>query len=266
MNIFSIDPIAFHLFSKPVYWYGIIISTTIFIAYYLAEKEAIKRGLKNDTMLDLLLVALPISLITARLYYVVFRWDYYSKHKNEIIAIWDGGIAIYGGLLGGIATLYYFSKKRDLNILKMLDIIAPSLLVGQMLGRWGNFFNQEAYGGEVSRKFLEDLFIPEFIINNMYIDGLYRHPTFLYESIWCLVAFIVVVSIRKHLYLGEVLSTYLILYGAERFVVEGMRTDSLYIGMFKVSQLVSILMLIIGVSIFIKSRFFNKDKIKYINS
>ena len=147
MSLGYINPIAFHLFTKPIYWYGIIIATTVLVAYLMAEREASKRGLPKDTMLDLLLMALPVAFIFARAYYVVFRWDYYSNHKDEIIAIWDGGIAIYGGLLGGFIVLYFFAKKRKIKIIKLLDIIAPSLFVGQMLGGWGNFFNHEAYGG-----------------------------------------------------------------------------------------------------------------------
>ena len=146
-----LDPIAFHLFTKPVYWYGIIIATTVFFAYYLADKEATKRGLKKDTMLDLLLIALPIAFIFARAYYVIFRWEFYKGDFTSMIAIWDGGIAIYGGLIGGFVVLYFFARRRGIKIIKLLDIIAPSLLVGQMLGRWGNFFNHEAYGEAVSQ-------------------------------------------------------------------------------------------------------------------
>ena len=119
MNFLYVDPVAFNLFSRPIYWYGIIISLTIFLCYFLAEQEARKRGLKKDTMLDLLLIAVPIALLTARLYYVIFRWDYYSQHTNEILAIWDGGIAIYGGLIGGLLVLLIFSKKKNLNPIKM---------------------------------------------------------------------------------------------------------------------------------------------------
>lgn len=261
-----IEPVAFHLFSRPVHWYGIIISFTIFVAYYMAEREARKRGLIRDTMLDLLLIVLPVAFIFARMYYVVFRWDYYSKHKEEIVAIWDGGIAIYGGLLGGLIALILFAKKRNLNILKLLDIIAPSLLVGQMLGRWGNFFNHEAYGDIVTKEYLESLYLPNFIINNMFIEGNYRQPTFLYESLWCLIALVILLIIRKYLYHGEVLSAYMLLYGIERFIVEGMRSDSLYIGTLRVSQLVSIILIICGLTYIIYTRFINKkEKILYVN-
>lgn len=239
-----LDPIAFHLFTKPVYWYGIIIATTVFFAYYLADREATKRGLKKDTMLDLLLIALPIAFIFARAYYVIFRWEFYKGDFASMIAIWDGGIAIYGGLIGGFVVLYFFARRRGIKIIKLLDIIAPSLLVGQMLGRWGNFFNHEAYGEAVSQQYLQDRFIPNFIIENMYIDGAYRQPTFLYESLWCFITLVILLLIRNKLAQSEVFAAYLILYGVERFIVEGMRTDSLYLGSLRVSQVLSLVFVI----------------------
>lgn len=218
-------------------------------------------------MLDLLLLALPIAFIFARAYYVVFRWDYYSTRKDEIIAIWDGGIAIYGGLLGGFLVLYFFARRRGIKIIKMLDIIAPSLLVGQMLGRWGNFFNHEAYGEVVSREFLEKRFIPNFIIENMYIDGAYRQPTFLYESLWCFIALIILLLIRNKLAQSEVFAMYIVLYGVERFIVEGMRTDSLYIGSLRVSQVLSLVFVIGSLIYLIMLNTKYKDKkVLYIES
>lgn len=262
-----LNPIAFEFLGRQVHWYGIIVSLTIFTGYYIAEFESRKRGFVKDTLLDFIIVAVPIAFVFARLYYVAFRWDYYSQNKSEIIAIWDGGIAIYGGLIGAFIYLYFFSKKRNLSKIKILDIFAPSLLLGQTLGRWGNFFNHEAYGNIVSRAELEAQFIPNFIIDNMFIDGEYRQPTFLYESVWCLVAFIILILIRKFLYRGEVFSVYMILYGIERFLVEGLRSDSLYIGIFRISQLVSILMIFAGIAYLIYNRFVNKkEKILYINS
>lgn len=244
MILSYINPVAFQLGSKPVYWYGIIIATTVFVAYLMAEKEAAKRGLPEETMLDLLLRALPIAFICARLYYVVFRWDYYASRPGEIIAIWDGGIAIYGGLIGGFLVLYFFARKRNIKLIKMLDIIAPSLLVGQALGRWGNFFNHEAFGEVVTKEYLENRLIPNFIIENMYIDGAYRQPTFLYESVWCVIALIILFAIRNKLLQSEVLVYYFIMYGIERFVVEGMRTDSLYLGPLRISQVLSLVFVI----------------------
>ncbi|MDO4814337.1 MAG: prolipoprotein diacylglyceryl transferase [Gemella sp.] len=262
-----LNPIAFEFLGRQVHWYGIIISLTIFSAYYLAEFESRKRGLEKDTLLDFILIAIPFAFIFARLYYVVFRWDYYSENKSEIIAIWDGGIAIYGGLLGGLIYLIYFAKKKGLSVIKLLDILAPSLLLGQALGRWGNFFNHEAYGNVVTRAELESQLIPGFIIDNMYIAGEYRQPTFLYESLWCLLAFITLIVIRKYLYKGEVFAVYMLLYGVERFLVEGMRADSLYLGVFRISQLVSIGLITCGIIYILYNRLINKkEKTLYINS
>ena len=210
---------------------------------------------------------MPIAFIFARAYYVVFRWDYYSTRKDEIIAIWDGGIAIYGGLLGGFLVLYFFARRRGIKIIKMLDIIAPSLLVGQMLGRWGNFFNHEAYGEVVSREFLEKRFIPDFIIENMYIDGAYRQPTFLYESLWCFIALVILLLIRNKLAQSEVFAMYIVLYGVERFIVEGMRTDSLYIGSLRESQVLSLVFVIGSLIYLIMLNTKYKDKkVLYIES
>lgn len=264
MSHYYLNPIAFEFLGKPIYWYGIIISFAVFSAYYLAEFEARRQQVKKDTMLDLLLIALPIAFVCARAYYVIFSWDYYSKNTSEIIAIWDGGIAIYGGLIGGLITLLVFAQYKKISPIKLLDIIAPSLLFGQMIGRWGNFVNHEAYGGVVSREYLESLFLPKIIIDNMYIDGQYHHPTFLYESLFCLVAFLIIIMIRNKLLSGEVLATYMLLYGMERFIVEGMREDSLYIGSLRVSQLVSIVLIMLGILYFVYNRFISKkEKIPY---
>ena len=267
MFLAYIDPVAFNLFSKPVYWYGIIISLTVLLAYLMAEREAKKRGLPKDTMLDLLLRALPVAFVFARAYYVIFRWDYYSQNPSEIIAIWDGGIAIYGGLIGAFLVTYFFARKRGIKIIKILDIVAPSLLLGQALGRWGNFFNHEAYGEVVTKSYLENRFIPNFIIENMYINGEYREPTFLYESLWCFVALVILLSIRYKMHQSVVFCSYIILYGIERFIVEGMRTDSLYLGPLRISQVVS-LVFVLGAVVYlllISTKYKNK-RVLYINS
>ena len=182
-NLLAINPVAFHLGPIPVNWYGIIIGVGILIAYFLAQKESVRRGLDPEFFADLLIWAIPISILSARVYYVVMKWDYYSQHPGSIIQIWNGGIAIHGALIGAFITAYIFTKKRKVSFLKLADIAAPSILVGQIIGRWGNFVNQEAYGGPVSREFLEGLFLPNWLIEQMYIreDGNYVHPTFLYE-------------------------------------------------------------------------------------
>ena len=185
MNMMQpIDRIAFEIGPITVYWYGIIIATGIALGWLLATRESKRLGLDKDIFSDLLLWAIPISIISARLYYVIFQWDYYMDNPGKIIAIWEGGIAIHGGLIGAVITTIVFAKRKGVSFWQLADIAAPSLILGQAIGRWGNFMNQEAHGGEVTRSFLENLYLPDFIINQMYIDGVYYHPTFLYESLW----------------------------------------------------------------------------------
>ncbi|HFR3442994.1 TPA: prolipoprotein diacylglyceryl transferase [Streptococcus suis] len=231
-----------------VYWYGIIIAAAIFIAISLATREAKKRGLKEDTIIDIALWAIPIGFVGARLYYVLFEWDYYLQNPGEIIAIWNGGIAIYGGLIVGGLTVYWYTKKKGIPLALLLDILAPSVLLAQSIGRWGNFMNQEAHGGPVSRQFLENLYLSEFIIEQMNINGTYYHPTFLYESLWSLLGFVIIIILRNRKQLlrqGEVALSYVLWYSTGRFFIEGMRTDSLWIGDFlRVSQALSLVLFI----------------------
>lgn len=254
----AINPIAFSLGPLDVYWYGIIIAAAIFVAIFLSTREAEKRGIDGEHIVDMALWALPIAFIGARLYYVVFELDYYLQNPGEIIAIWNGGIAIYGGLIAGGLTVYWYTKKHGIPLWLMLDILAPSVLLAQAIGRWGNFMNQEAHGGEVTKSFLENLFLPEFIINQMEINGLYYQPTFLYESLWSLVGFVLIVILRnkKHLFRqGEVALSYVLWYSLGRFFIEGLRTDSLWIFDFiRVSQALSVVLFIGALSLWIYRR------------
>ena len=196
-----------------------------------------------------MLWAIPISIISARFYYVIFKWGYYSQNPGEIIAIWEGGIAIHGALIGGTITAVVFAKKRGISFWKLADIAAPSIILGQAIGRWGNFMNQEAYGTEVTRSFLEKLNLPEFIINQMYIDGSYNHPTFLYESLWNLAGVVLLLILRKmNIKRGELFLFYVIWYSIGRFFVEGLRTDSLMLtDSLRIAQIISLVL--IGISI-----------------
>ncbi|MEW8987866.1 MAG: prolipoprotein diacylglyceryl transferase, partial [Bacillus sp. (in: firmicutes)] len=196
-TIQPIDPIAVSLGPIQIHWYGVIIGVGIALALFLAMREGERRGLHKDIFPDLMLWAIPIAIISARIYYVAFEWDYYSQNPGDIIKIWNGGIAIHGALIGSVITAIVFSRKKNISFWKLADIAAPSIIIGQAIGRWGNFINQEAHGGEVTRSFLEGLFLPEFIINQMYINGTYYHPTFLYESIWNLLGFILLMSLRR---------------------------------------------------------------------
>lgn len=245
----TIEPlsrIAFELGPFTVYWYGLIIGIGVVIGYIIATRETVRRGLPKDTFADLLLYAIPISIISARLYYVIFRWEHFADNPIKVFYIWEGGLAIHGVLIGGVATVVIFAKKRNIPVWKLLDILAPSLLIGQAIGRWGNFMNQEVYGGPVTREFLEGLMLPRFIIDQMYIDGVYYHPTFLYESIWNLIGVFLLLYLRRvNLKNGEIFFSYLIWYSVGRFFIEGMRLDNLMIGdTLRTAQLVSIILIV----------------------
>lgn len=204
-----IDPVAIQIGPFAIHWYALCIMTGLVLAVYLSSKEAPRKKMTSDDVIDFIIIAFPIAIIGARLYYVIFEWSYYSKHLNELLAIWNGGIAIYGGLITGAIVLFIYCYYKVLNPIRFLDIIAPGVMLAQAIGRWGNFINQEAYGRVV--KALP--YLPK----------------------------------KKLLLEGEVLAFYLIWYGIGRFVIEGMRTDSLiFIGL-RVSQIVSIVLIILGI-------------------
>ncbi|HCY8319348.1 TPA: prolipoprotein diacylglyceryl transferase [Staphylococcus aureus] len=250
-----IDPVAFNLGPLSVRWYGIIIAVGILLGYFVAQRALVKAGLHKDTLVDIIFYSALFGFIAARIYFVIFQWPYYAENPGEIIKIWHGGIAIHGGLIGGFIAGVIVCKVKNLNPFQIGDIVAPSIILAQGIGRWGNFMNHEAHGGPVSRAFLEQLHLPNFIIENMYINGQYYHPTFLYESIWDVAGFIILVNIRKHLKLGETFFLYLTWYSIGRFFIEGLRTDSLMLtSNIKVAQLVSILLILISISLIVYRR------------
>lgn len=264
MLINTLSPVAFRIGDLSVKWYGILMATAIVVATTMAIEEGKKRQIMPDDFLDFLLWAIPIGFIGARLYYVIFEWGYFSQHPDQIIAIWNGGIAVYGGLLAGLITLIIFSRSRLLPPFLMLDVIAPGVMAGQIIGRWGNFMNQEAHGAPTTLAFLQSLHLPNFIINQMYINGHYYQPTFLYESFFNLIGLILILALRhrKHLFKqGEVFMSYVIWYGIVRFFVEGMRTDSLYIAnTIRVSQLLSLILIVVMIALWIYRRKVVKPK------
>lgn len=250
-----IDPVAFNLGPLSVRWYGIIIAVGILLGYFVAQRALVKAGLHKDTLVDIIFYSALFGFIAARIYFVIFQWPYYVENPSEIIKIWHGGIAIHGGLIGGFIAGVIVCKVNNLNPFQIGDIVAPSIILAQGIGRWGNFMNHEAHGGPVSRAFLEKLHLPNFIIENMYINGQYYHPTFLYESIWDVAGFIILVNIRKHLKLGETFFLYLTWYSIGRFFIEGLRTDSLMLtSNIRVAQLVSILLILISISLIVYRR------------
>lgn len=241
--------IAISLGPISISWYSICILLGIVLAGLVINKEAKKSNIPTAFVTNLIFWCVIFGIVGARIYYVLFNLDYYISSPMEIIKVWNGGLAIHGGIIAGVITLILYCKKYGVNILKMMDIAVPGVILAQAIGRWGNFFNSEAHGSVVTRNFLESLHLPEFIIDGMYIGGSYYHPTFLYESIFCLIGFFVLIGIRsiKGTKLGNTTAVYLIWYGVLRFFIESLRTDSLMLGDLKVAQLVSIIMVVIGV-------------------
>lgn len=225
-----ISPIAFSLGALTVRWYGIIIGIGALLGLLIAIREGKRFRVNSDFFMDLVLIGLPSALVGARIYFVAFQWDDYKNNPLEIIKIWHGGIAIYGALIGALLAGWFYSRRKGYGFLRIVDICAPGLIVGQMIGRWGNFINQEAHGGTVSKEFLQGkLHLPEWIVNQMHIGNAYFHPTFLYESVWSFTGLIFLLILRRIPYVraGEVFMGYLIWYSIGRFFIEGVRTDSL---------------------------------------
>ena len=249
----QINRVAFELFGLQIYWYAIIIVSGIAIALWLANREALRVGLKEDDMTNFILWALPIAIIGARLYYILFDLEPYLADPIQIFNTRSGGLAIYGGLIAAAIVLIVYTRHHFIDPWLFLDVVAPSVMLAQAMGRWGNFTNHEAYGGETTRQFLEGLHLPQFIINNMYIDGAFRQPTFFYESMWSLLGFILILIVRKKLSVkrGELFLSYVIWYSFGRFFIEGMRTDSLYaFGGIRVSQVLSLILFAGGLFLF----------------
>ena len=255
----AIDKVALQLGPLAIHWYAILIVTGAALALWLACKEAPRRKkltgepLNSDDMVDFVLWAFPLGIVGARVYYVIFQWSYYSQHPDQIIAMWDGGGAIYGSLIMGAIVLFVFSYRRLIHPLDLLDIVVPGVALAQAFGRWGNFVNQEAYGRIVSN--LD--WLPHFMQQQMYIDGAYRLPTFLFESSGDFLGFLIMVGLRhrlKFLKRGEIFAFYLIWYGSLRFIVEGMRTDSLMLGPARVSQWLSAILVLTGIILVVVRR------------
>jgi phosphatidylglycerol:prolipoprotein diacylglycerol transferase len=241
-----ISPIALRLGPLNIRWYAILIILGIVIGVLTACKEAKKHLFPIAAIVDFVIYTLPLWLLGARLYYVIFNFSYYFKNPAEIFAIWHGGLAIYGGLIVGIICLFIFCKKQQLSFFKFLDILVPSVLLAQIIGRWGNFFNQEAYGFTTNKSFLhKTLHLPKFIVEGMNIDGTYYQPTFLYESLWNLLGLLLILLLRrwKNFYRqGEIFWHYVAWYSFGRFFIEEMRSDSLMIfHSIRISQVLSLI-------------------------
>lgn len=241
-----------------IYWYSITMMLGVILGAIITYLEVKRLKVDKDYYFNMIFYTIIFAFIGARLYYVLFNLDYYLNNLGEIIAVWNGGLAIHGGIIGGVLTIIIYSLKykKSLNeILKYLDITSLGIITGQIIGRWGNFFNQEAHGGITSVNFLKSIHIPNFIIKGMTINNIVYHPTFLYESLLNLVGLIILLIIRKNKNIknGMLVSLYLIWYSIVRFFIESMRTDSLMLGSLKMAQVISIILIIFGMGLFIFS-------------
>ena len=243
---FDIDRVAFSIFGIDIYWYAILIITGVLIGAKFAQKEFVKRGFDEDFIYDMLFVILPLAIIGARVWYVIFEWDMYKNDPIQILNFRAGGLAIHGGILFAIIGLYFYAKKKEIPLIDILDVMAPSLAFGQAIGRWGNFVNGEAHGTPTN--------LPWAII----VDGVKVHPTFLYGSIGDFLIFLFLINYRnKNPKKGIQTGIYFMTYGILRFFVEGLRTDSLMIGQIRMAQLTSVIYLIVGIYLFVKYKNIN---------
>ena len=262
IEIDRLNRVAFTLFGLDVYWYGIFIGAGIILGTYLAMRYMKKIGGNPDNVLDFMLYAIVFCIIGARLYYVVFSWDLYKDNLLDIFNLRKGGLAIYGGIIAAVIFGIFYVRKKRLNFWDMADVMIPSVPLGQAIGRWGNFFNREAFGGFTDGLFAMRYQLPqvsssnltEDILNNTVVvngvEYIQVHPTFLYESLWNIGVFILLLVLRKSgKFKRGMFAWYLILYGIGRVWIEGLRTDSLYLfgSGVRVSQILSGLMIIAGV-------------------
>ena len=238
LGSWTINPPSYvTVFGRTIYLYGIVIAAAFLLAIIWMTKKCKSFGIREDDLYDTIIWTIPIGIIGARLYYVLFSLEYYIANPSKIIAIWEGGLAIYGGIIAGIIVIFFLCRHKKMRVAAMLDLVIVGVIIGQMIGRWGNFFNREAFGRETGIFCRMGLTSP---------DGgtIYVHPTFLYESLWNFALFIflsIFLKKNKRKYNGQIMLIYLLVYGIGRTLIEGLRTDSLYIGNsgIRVSQLLS---------------------------
>ena len=246
------NPVLISIGFFQIRWYSLLVLTGFILGYFLIRNRCKKENIDLSIITDFFCYLVIVGILGARIYYCLFNLDYYLTDLLSIFKIWEGGLAIHGGVIAGIIFTYFYSKKKNLDLLQLLDIMAPALVLGQAIGRWGNFFNSEAFGPSTTLSTLKGLHIPKFIIDGMYIDVAYHHPTFFYESLVCLLIFITIMLVRNKTKRGQVAGIYFIMYGIIRFLIESLRQDSLMLGSIKVAQIVSIIAIIVGLYLFIK--------------
>lgn len=234
------DRVAFSIFGVDVMWYGLLIGIGFTLATFISYKRAHRHNIDPEFILDLVLFMIPSAIIGARAYYVIFSWDQYAGNLSKIFDIRGGGLAIHGGLLLCFLVAYFVCKHKKISFFNAADLVVPTIPLAQAIGRWGNFFNEEAHGGPTDLPWAQ------------IIDGVGYHPTFLYESIWCFCLFWILSWLDKnhHKFDGQILCLYGILYSIERFFVESLRTDSLMIGPLRQAQVLSLTLIVICVVLY----------------
>ena len=249
------NPILIEIGNIKIYWYSIMILTGVILGSIIVLKEAKRFKISKNKTSDMLFYTMIFGILGARIYYVIFNFNYYLQDPISIIKVWEGGLAIHGGIIAGILYIIYYTKKNNIDTIRMFDICAPGLLIGQAIGRWGNFFNGEAHGPITTLEYLQKLHIPNFIIEGMKIDGNYYIPTFFYESLICIMGLIIILILRRtNLFKkGNITSFYLIWYGIGRTIIESYRTDSLMMNTLKQAQIISIIMITIGIILLSKN-------------
>ena len=233
------NPVMVDLGIIKIYYYSVMILIGMLTGAFLIYKTLLKKGFSEEFITDLIFYTIIFGILGARIYYVLFNLPYYSKNILEIFEIWNGGLAIHGGIIGGVLWIVYYCKKKNVNILKITDVLCISLILAQAIGRWGNFFNKEAHGAITSLEHLQSLHIPKFIINGMYINGNYYLPTFYFEFLLDIGLFIILILVRKYVKNpknGLLTGLYFSIYSIGRFFIEGLRTDSLMLGNLRIAR------------------------------
>jgi len=263
-NITAPDPIFLRIGSLTIHWYAILILIGVACAIIYAVVEGKKRGIESELFIDLVSVGLPLSILGTRVYYVLFNLEWFLQNPSRILAIHEGGLAVHGAIIVAGLYAWWALRKKDIPLWPILDIVAVGFFMGQITGRFGNFMNQEAHGHAINaptldaqREFLTSLFIPEFIVNGMFINGNYYHPTFLYEVIWNIVGLLIIIFVLRRLskiLVGEIAAFYAVWYSFGRIFIETLRTDSLMIGPLMTAQVISIGAIVVIAGIVIRRR------------
>ncbi|MFP4124231.1 MAG: prolipoprotein diacylglyceryl transferase, partial [Coleofasciculus sp.] len=249
----SPGPILVELGPLTIRWYGLLIASAVLIGVSLSQYLAKRRNVDPNAIADLAIWLVIAAIPCARLYYVLFEWEQYAQRPEDIIAIWKGGIAIHGAILGGLVATIIFARIQKLSVWLLADLVVPALILGQAIGRWGNFFNSEAFGSPTNLPW--KLYIPPQQRPPAYINYQYFHPTFLYESLWNLLLFALMITLffrdlkrKPHLKVGTLALIYLVGYSAGRIWIEGLRTDSLMVGPLRIAQIFSLVSILLGLA------------------